>query len=1087
MPVTENLGGSMQSKLLRMTLIVSLMIVSIVTSSFADGPSKLLRSPTISESHIAFEYANDIWIANRDGSNARRLTIHEGMEYSPSFSPDGKLLAFTAQYDGNTDVYIVSIDGGAPKRLTFHPAGDGVLGWSPDGEVLFRSNRTSTTRRYGKIFKVSVDGGFPEELIIPRASRFSISEDGKYYAYTFSNDPFNTWKHYRGGQTPEVWIFDVATNEIVTVPRDNSNDTYPVFIGDKVYFMSDRNYTMNIFEYDMLSKEVKQITFHDDYDVRSLKANAGVLVYAQAEVIHVFDPATGESNVIDVYINPDLPETRPRFVNVSDDSRYYDISPTGVRGVFTARGDVFTVPADKGETRNLTQTDDVHERYPAWSPNGDKIAYLSDASGEYELHIIDQLGKEEAEVYSLGEDNYYFHPIWSPDGEKLIIKPRGIKFYYLDLKTKKMNLVDDDAYFSLSSDPWSADNRWITYTKELPNHFDAVMIYDLETGEKHQVTDGMSHAISPVFSRCGSYLYFAASTDWGTHVSGLDMASYERPYSFDLYLAVLDAEADSPFAPESDEEEVEEEDDKEEDSDDEESDEDEDEGIKVKIDFDGLDQRILALDTDDGKFGNLQTAEGYLFYEDFSDDNKLQRYDITENESETFISDLRGYEVSGDGNKLIYNSGGSHTIVGVSDSPDPSGDDLSTSDMRCYVDPRKEWTQILKEVWRLNRDFFYDPDMHGADWDSIYEKYSQFVKYIGHRDDLNYLIGEMDGELVIGHSYRGGGDMPSADNVNVGLLGANYVIDKGRYKFSKIFSGLNWNPSLTAPLTQPGFDVNEGDYLLSVNGIELTADMNIFELFHNTRGKQTTLTINDKPSMKNAHEVIVEPIRSEGGLRLRDWVEGNRKKVDEATDGRAAYIYLPNTAFAGYTYFNRYYFSQLDKQSVIIDERFNGGGSVADYMLDMLDRELLSWWGGRDGKYSSTPYSAIYGPKVMIINEAAGSGGDALPGFFKRRGLGKLVGKRTWGGLVGISGLPNLLDGGYVTVPSFGVISPDGRWEIENEGITPDYDVTMTPKDVIAGRDPQLEKAIEVILEELENYEVPVPNVDPFPTRAKKP
>jgi len=1091
-------------------LILAAFVFSTGVAGAGVEPTKLLRLPAISDDHLAFYYAGDLWIVDRDGSDPRRLTVHEGIEGSPYFSPDGKWIAFSGEYDGNLDVYIIGTDGGAPVRLTYHPEIDIVRGWTPDGKVMFLSTRDSSTRRYGRFFTVSTEGGWPEAMVLPRASRGAVSPDGGKIAYTMSGDPFSTWKRYRGGLSPWVWIFDFNTQDVVEVPRVTftdpvtggttyANDTYPVWLGDKVYFLSDRDRGMNVFSYDTASGDVTQMTDHQDYDVKSLKGFGSTLVYEQAGMIHTLDTISGQSTPVNVYINPDLPDTRPHFTNVGGNTSWYEISPTGKRGVFSARGDVWTVPAENGDVRNITNTPDIHERYPIWSPNGGKIAYLSDASGEYRLHIKDQMGKEDPDTYKLGPDNFYFLISWDPDGERILYTDNLRSLFYYDVEKKKSVKVAEDMFGRWTFNPsWSPDGRYIGYTTNLNNRFAVVKVYDTEDKETYQITDGMSEVSSARFSRDGKYLYFSSSTDVGLNINGSEMSSYGRDFSNSLYLVVLQADEDSPFALESDEEEVaededdaEDEEESEEDADDEEDsedgEEDEDEGMP-EIDFAGIDQRILSMQVDEGLYFNLETAEGgYLFYVDYSgDDPVVMRYSMDDEEATEFMSGVGSFVISSDGNKVMLASNGSHSIVDASGSPAPGDGSLDMSGMQMRVEPRAEWEQILREVWRLERDFFYDKGMHGVNWNAAYKKYQPFVKHAGHRDDINYLIGELIGELVVGHAYRWGGDMPNAERVNVGLLGAEYERENGYYRLIKIFSGNNWDPDERSPLTEPGVNVQEGDYLLAVNGIEVSAEDNLFEFFQNTAGRQTVLTVNDRPTMDEAREVTVEPLRSERGLRLRDWVEGNRQKVWEATEGRAAYVYMPNTAGAGYEFFTRYFFSQLDKDGVIIDERFNGGGHIADFVVDMLDRPLLNFWTNRSGSFDVTPTAAIFGPKVMIVNESAGSGGDWLPFAFKKRELGTIVGTRTWGGLVGIGGMPHLLDGGGVTVPNWAFFNPDGSWGVENYGVDPDVEVRQTPKDVIAGNDPQLDKAIEIINQQLEDFAAPKPDPDPRPERAKR-
>ncbi|MGE5143618.1 MAG: S41 family peptidase [Acidobacteriota bacterium] len=1053
----------------------------------------LLRSPTVSATNVAFVYANDLWVAPRTGGEARRLTVHPGRETNPYFSPDGKWIAFTGEYDGNADVYVVSVDGGDPRRLTFHPGADVVEGWTPDGRaVLFASTRASHSF-YDRLFTVPVEGGFEEPLPMPMAERGAYSADAGRIAYNPIRNLWteDTWRHYRGGQEPFLWIFDFKTQDIEVVPHDNTNDTWPMWIGDVVYFVSDRDGTMNLYGYDTKSKQVRQLTHHTDFDIKNASAGAGVIVYEQAGRLHLFDPASGATTPLSIHIDPDLPDTRPHFTSAVPFIQHVGISPTGMRALFEARGDIFTVPAKKGDIRDLTRTPGIAERDPAWSPDGKTIAYFSDAGGEYRLMLRDQSGAGDETAISLDGPSFYYTPTWSPDGKRIAYTDKRLKLWIVDLATKRPVVVDSDTYEhperTLSTPVWSPDSKWLAYAKRQPNQLRAIMLYDVAAGARHQVTDGRSDAIAPAFSLDGKYLYFAASTNFALNVGWIDLSSSERPVRRSLYVAVLDRTAPSPLAPESDEEPAPgstppaKDTTKKADS-----------TPVTKIDLAGIDQRILALSVPERDYSGLAAgADGRLFYLESVPNQPgfvLHRYDPKERKAEDFLMGVTSYAVSRDGKKLLYGApGDSYGIVATDGKASVGDGKLDLSTMQIYVDPRAEWRQMFEEFWRVERDFFYDPGMHGADWPAIRERYRPWLAYVGHRDDLNYLIAQMMGEMVVGHSFVGGGDMPRIDTVAVGLLGADYQVENGVYRFRRVYSGLNWNPGMRAPLTEPGVDVSAGDYLLAVNGRPLRAPTNVYALFANTVGRQTVLTVNSKPTPQGARTVTVVPVASETGLRHRAWVEGNVHLVDSLSGGRVAYVHMPNTAEAGYTEFNRYYFSQLDRSATVVDERFNQGGDIADYVEDMLNRPVLAYMATRNGRVFSSPAGSIYGPRVMITNEYAGSGGDAMPLYFRRRGLGKLVGKRTWGGLVGIYGYPTLMDGGFITAPRIALFSPTGEWDAENVGVPPDIEVEMTPKLVIQGHDPQLERAVAVVLDELAknpppSHAVPHPA---YPTRAK--
>jgi len=1079
----------------------------------------LLREPALSRDKLAFSYAGDIWTANRDGSNPQRLTVGAGVETSPVFSPDGQWLAFTGDYDRNADVYVVAVSGGQPRRLTWHPSADVVRDWTPDGQrILFSSSQEAYARSL-QLFTVSVAGGLPTRLPLLMGEKGSYSADGKQLAHTHITDATATWKHYRGGRTGPIWLTDLQTLATEEIPHENATDTSPRWLGGKVYFLSDRARTNNVFVYDPATKKVEQLTRYTDFDVKNLGGYGSDLVYEQAGRIHLYNTATGQITDLKISISPEVLALRPQYRSVAGMVRTAAISPTGMRAVVEARGDVFTVPAKKGESRNLTHSDGTHERYPAWSPDGTRIAYVSDASGEYQLHVQDQRGLQPAQAYSLGGPSFYFHPLWSPDSKKIAYTDKKLNLWYLDLASKKSVRVASDTYGPVLDETamapaWSPDAQWLAYSQLMPNHLRTVWVHHLPSGRRFAISDGRSDATSPSFSRNGKYLFFTASTDVGLRTTWLDMTSYDRVSKRTLYVAVLNKQDASPFAPQSDEEKgavskpdsvvvgkpvgnrtapkVALKDLKGK----------KPETTKVVIDSVGMSQRVLVVPgTAVGSLSSVEAADGdKVFYLEqlpataaagpdvpaAQPTQRLHRFDLKDRKDEVFMSEVTGYALSADGKKLLYMAPrDAYGIVEAAGKPAAGDGKLALTGLDAYIDPRHEWQQMFNEVYRLERDYFYDPNMHGLDWASTKKKYEAFLPHVAHRADLDYLFSEMMGEMVVGHNYVRPGDVPALTANPVGLLGADYEVANNQYRFKRVFNGESFNPGLRAPLTGPGVNVKAGDYLLAVNNRPLRATDNVYSFFENTVGKQITLTVNDQPSLRGAREVTVVPVASENALRRIAWVEENRRTVDRLTGGRVAYVYLPNTSAEGYEFFNRYYFSQLDKEAVIVDERFNGGGFVADYILDLLNRPLLSSWAPREGRAFTSPGASIYGPKVMLVNEFAGSGGDALPAFFKRRNLGTVVGKRTWGGLVGIATYPTLMDGGSITSPNFAIFSPDGKWEIENTGVAPDIEVDVLPNATQNGADPQLTKAVEVILSDLKKQPVklqPIPAQ--YPQRA---
>lgn len=1094
----------------RKCALISFVIIFFVSfnagSALAINTSdtRMMTQPAISEKHIAFIYAEDLWIANSDGSQPRRLTVDEGIESDPCFSPDGKLIAFSAQYDGNTDVFIIPVEGGVPVRLTWHPMEDIVRGFSPDGKnVLFVSQRFVFTNRYSQFFLVPVSGGYPVKVDIPNGYSGSYAPGGNSMAYTPIAPAHAQWKNYRGGRISNIWIYSFGDHSVNKLPQPEGgcNDTHPMWSGQKVYFLSDRNGEFNLFSYDVSSKEVIQLTFFNDFPIINASAGPGKIIFEKGGYLHVFDITTGTDNKLKVGIAADLLELRPRFVQGVNYIRSTDISPSGSRVVFDFRGDIITLPAEKGDPRNITQTTAAHEKYPSWSPDGKYIAYFSDASGEYNLIIKSQDGKGDPKIFRLSGTGFYAFPKWSPDNKKICYVDNGRNLYLLDVESGMTKKVDSDELylpgaFRMIFGDWSSDSKWIVYTKVLKTNFKAVYLYSLDQNRSFAVTDGLSDATEPVFDPEGNYIYFLASTDAGPVVNWFDLSNQDMRMTSFIYLVTLRNDITSPFAKESDEEAVK--------SDKTEPEKASDKSKKeaktpspepektklLRIDTDGLMDRIIAFPLRAGNYASLGTgAPGEVLYIVRPSDPRgsavLYRFDMKE-KKDSEVMEIDSYIVSADRKKMFYRKGQTMGITATGKKPEPGKGILNTGAISVKIDPPSEWAQIFDEAWRINRDYFYDPGMHGADWKAMKEKYSVFLPELSCRSDLNRLIQWMCSELSVGHHRVGGGDrLNTPGSVGVGLLGADYIISSNRYRIDKIYSGLNWNPDLRSPLTEPGLNIKKGDYILAVNGKDLTADKNIFSYFENTDGRITEITINNRPEYTGSRVVKVVPVGSEYGLRNRDWVEGNLKKVTEATNGQVAYVYVPNTSTQGHEYFKRYFFPQADRKAIIVDERFNGGGSIADYYIDILQRQHQSYWNMRYTNDLKTPSASIQGPKVMLIDETAGSGGDMLPWMFKKFRMGTLIGKRTWGGLVGTLGFPELMDGGVVTAPNLAIWTEEG-FVVENVGVYPDIEVEQWPADIINGRDPQLEKAIEVIMKELEKNPPREPVRPPYPVRVRK-
>jgi tricorn protease len=1077
---------------LQRVVFILVVLAYLSVAGFAQG-TRLLRHPTVSRDSIAFEYGGDLWVVSRNGGQARRVTSTQGVELDPYFSPDGSQIAYTSTVAGNTDVYVVPTAGGDPKRLTFHPSLDRVRGWTPDGRgVVFASTRTSAPQQaYWRLWTISIDGGLPAPLPMPRAFSIAYSPDGKKLAYEEITTAFvppwyelSQWRHYRGGRTRPVRLLNLADNSVEKLPWTNSNDSLPMWIGNTIYFLSDRNHTTNLFAYNVGNKQITQLTRHDDFDIMTASAGADAIVYEQAGYIHIVDSASGKARRLDIDVAGDFPWARPQLKKVVSMIRNSSLSPTGIRAVFEARGEIFTVPTEKGDYRNLTQSSGAHDRSPAWSPDGSQLAWLSDASGEYQLMIGDPLGMAPARSIALPSTAFYSAPAWAPDGSQLLLQDNHNNLWLVELATGKAAKIDTDNY----PDPirsfdatWAPDSKWIAYSKNLPSHLRAIFVYSLAEKKSYQVTDGLADSISPAFDVNGKYLYFMASTNYGPSTGWLEMSSIDRPVRRAIYLVVLNANEPSPLLPETG-----------------------DEppappreqppaqappappaprAVTVRIDPNGIGQRILAVNVPVGDYSNLAAgAAGSFYYTEpiipsGATGFRLQRYELRTRAAAPFLEGVRSYSVSADKKKLLYQmaaGGGASWGVVATDRPAKVGDGpINVAQLETRVDPRAEWEQIYRETWRVQREYFYDPQFHGANWNAIYEKYRPLLPFVRHRADLAYFIATFGGELTVGHSYKTSpGDVPSEDAVSVGLLGADFAIENGRYRIKKIYTGENWNPDLRAPLSAPGIQVTEGDYVLEVNGRTLTPPANIYSLFEGTAGRQTLIRVSKTPSAEGSKVVTVIPVASDDGLRTRAWIEDNRRLVDKLSNGRLAYVWLPNTTGPGYTAFTRYYYSQQDKEGAIIDERYNQGGQVADYIVNELDRKLLGYFAQRDGEPTTSPIAGIYGPKVMIINESAGSGGDALPYYFRLRKIGPLVGTRTWGALVGTLGVPPTIDGGGITAPTLAFYDLSGRWAVENEGVAPDIEVEYTPAEVLKGHDPQLERAVQEAMKLLEQNPV---------------
>jgi tricorn protease len=1105
----------------RLLPVILSLLVAAPTSMSAQGEAPmLLRQPAVSATDICFTFAGDIWIVPRGGGAARRLTASTGGKTGCRFSPDGRWVAYTSTANGNADAYVIAVNGGAPKRLTWHPANDVVRGWTPDGRVVYMSDRKgiAITAALGapRLFVQAIDAVMPDQIDLPTVWDGALSPDAKRVAYMPYPNANQIWKRYRGGRTTPIWIASLSDASIEKIPRDNSTDLSPMWVADTVFFLSDRDGPTTLYSYDTRTKQVARRIDNTGLDIKNASAGPGAIVYEQFGGIRLHDLTTGADAAVPIRLEGELTEAQPRWVAVSDKLQHSALSPTGVRAAFEGRGEIITVPAKKGDARDVTRTVGATERFPSWSPDGQTLAYFSDALGAYHLELRAQTGLAEPRTIKLGDDDtYYYAPIWSPDGKRIGYSNSRGELWYADVASGKTTRVDVEPLGPQFNEGmpfgWSPDSRWITYARSIKNRLNAVFVYDSQKGTFTQVTDGLSDARNPVFDAAGKYLYFVASTDAGP-ASDFSMTTFDHPITRSLYAIVLRNDLPSPLAPESDEEKAK-----------------GDSAAKssakaaagdvkgakeakpgkegtdkvtppepVRIDFDAIDQRTIPLPVPPrnyisvvaGKAGNVILAENPLVPVDLQENGPshltLHKFDLGERKTDQLVADVSDFDVSRDGEKLLYKQKDAWAIAAIAQPIKPGDGALNTGNIQVETNPRSEWKEMYHEAFRLQRAFFYDPSYHGFDLAGAEKYYARWLDGLGSRADLDYLFQEIFGNLTVGHLFVGSAPgNPNKAPAN-GLLGADYTIDNGRWRFAKVYAGENWNPQLRAPLTQPGVSVHAGEYLLAVDGKPLTASENVDEALEGTAAKSVVLRVGPNANGTGARDVTVVPLPSEAMLRHLAWVDENRRTVDKLSGGKLAYIYVPNTANEGYTSFNRYFFAQQDKLGAVVDERFNTGGNIADYMVDYLRRDApFNWVTSRYGDDTPIPAGAIYGPKAMLINEYAGSGGDELPWLFRRFKVGPLVGKRTWGGLVGIGGYPALMDGGTVTAPRIALWTAEGEYAVENRGVPPDVEVDLSPSAWRAGHDTQLEMAVSMLMQTLAKNPTAAAKRPAYPTWAR--
>jgi len=1090
----------------------------------------MLRYPDVSAKHIVFGYADDLWVVPKDGGQAVPLASPPGQETFPRFSPDGSTIAFVGNYEGNRDLYTIPVQGGVPVRVTHHPATETLCDWTPDGDLLYYSNAFAGLRRQMQLLTVPATGGLPTRLPPPYGANGAISPDGKWLAYTPHTRDSRTWKRYRGGMATDIWLLNLDDRTSKKITDWEGTDSLPMWHGDDLYYLSDAgdDHRLNIWAYDTKREGRTQITQFDEYDVKWPSigpggAGGGEIVFQNGPDLHLLDLATRQVRSIPVTIPGDRPTIRPRDVDAGETLRGWDVSSTGKRAVLEARGDLWTVPAEKGSPRNLTRSSSTAERSPAWSPDGRWIAYFCDKTGEYELYITQSDGKGETKQLTTDGQAFRFSATWSPDSKYIVFDDKTGSLYLHTVETGETKLIDKEPWAGRSRVSWSHDSLWIAYTKGGDNRLSSIWLYKTDTGEKHRVTSDMFEDTWPTFDRKGDYLFFASNRDFSSPVYE-DIGSTFVYTNTDVLVAVpLRDEVGSPWAPKSDEEtwgdEAKEEDkddngdkanddasaddgdeaeddegDAEDDKGDDEEDDDKDQEKKpVVIELDGFEHRALQVPVKRGAFYNLAVSDkGKLIYtrgpaRGTDDKPSIKIFDLEDDKKEekTVLDDVQGFRISADGKKLLVRQDKKMAIVDAKagqklDKP------MSLSGMTARIDPREEWRQVFTDAWRIQRDFFYDPNMHGVDWPAVRERYGAMLDDCVSRSDVSFVIGEMIAELNVGHAYvMGSGDTEDEPEVAVGMLGADYELNDGAYRIIRIYEGAVWDLDGRGPLSMPGVDVKEGDYLLAVNGVPLDASKDPWAAFQGLAGKVVTLTVSDKPAMDDeARDVVVETLRDEATLRYRAWIERNRRHVEEKTGAKVGYIYVPNTSIDGQNDLIRQFYGQTDKGALIIDERWNGGGQIPTRFIELLNRPVTNYWARRDGRDATTPGDAHIGPKCMLINGLAGSGGDCFPYYFRQARLGKLIGMRTWGGLVGLSGNPGLIDGAYVSVPTFAFYETDGTWGVEGHGVDPDIEVVDDPALMVDGGDPQLDAAIEHMLAELERNPYVAPKRPAYPDRS---
>lgn len=1077
-------------------LTALLLFILFSGSLTAMDDARLLRYPDINNNLIAFVYAGDLWTVNAAGGEARQLTSHEGIELFPKISPDGQWIAFSAEYSGSRQIWMMPAEGGEAKQLTWYnsvgvmPPRGGfdhvVLGWTSDSKkILIRANRTPFGERNGRYYLVDIEGGFEEPLPIMNGGFAALSPNDNMLCFTPVDREFRTWKRYKGGRATDLWIYDLNNNSSEQITNFKGADQWPIWQGNDIIFASNRDLRLNLYRYNTASKSTEQLTQFKDFDVMWPSGKNGKVVYENGGYLYVYDLANNTNSRIEISLNFDNPELKAYYKNVKDDIHSYNISPSGKRVLFDARGDIFSVPAENGNIINLTQTQGVREIYPSWSPDGKYIAYFSDATDEYEIYLLENKADATPHQLTNGSSAWKYEAEWSPDSKYLVYSDRSMQLWLVDVTAGTQKAIDKATRNEIRSYAFSPDSQWIAYTKEADNDLSAIWVYNIASAEATQLTDDQFNDWSPVFSKDGKFIFFVSNRDFN-----LEFSSFEFNYLYNeaarIYAVALQNDGTRLMPPKSDEEPVkaakkEEEESKKDKKKEEKPSTDE---AKVSIAFEGINGRIEALPVSSGNYRILGAVDGGLLY---SSDGKIMRYNLEEQKTEEIMDKAWSATPTADGKQMLYRSGGDYGIAKIAPGQKPGTGKINLDQLEMKIEPQQEWQQIYKDGWRIFRDYFYVDNLHGVDWEGLGKRYGELIPYAGSRFDVDYVLSELVSEANAGHAYVDWGDIKRPKRINTGLLGAELEADyaAGKYRIMKIYEGENWNPARRAPLTEAGVDVNEGDYILRIDGQELTTEMNPYELLENKANRLIDLEVSSNAEGKAPRKSQVKTIESEIELKYLNWVNERRDMVDKLSNGRIGYIHVPNTAFEGNRELHRGMYTYHNKEALIIDDRYNGGGFIPDRMADLLDRKTLTYWHRNGMQPDKAPGISHDGPKVMLINGYSSSGGDAFPYFFKKLGLGKLIGTRTWGGLVGISGNARLVDGGYISVPRFGIFDENEDWIIEGIGVYPDIEVIDRPEKLAKGEDPSIEKAVEVLLKELKENPVKKVNSPTPPDRSK--